>query len=301
MLFSIALLIIVVVISLRAAPKVRQEDAHIHGAGQIGVLAAIALFGMDYFTSYYYATGEMMSALHPYGLQRYSYIAATIIAFANFVFGMLYMYSLGPFNEGGGSYTASMRYLKPTLSLVVAVTLIQDYVLTIVVSALSGGDQLLSVINAYDAHWAWHFALGAVLAAVTWFLTIRGRGESSRVVFSMLGVFLLLTITMGIGLLIANFKGVVPEPVGTTPATVPLAQALLHMLTASMKGMVALTGLEAVSNGVQFFINEDVKLVQWGKIHFPRMQKLWNFYSGKSDRISGNHGSSTLRSAPTRP
>jgi hypothetical protein len=92
-----------------------------------------------------------------------------------------------------------MRYLKPTLSLIVAVTLIQDYVLTIVVSALSGGDQLLSIINAYDAHWIWHFAIGAALAAITWFLTIRGRGESSRVVFTMLGVFLFLTLTMGIG------------------------------------------------------------------------------------------------------
>ena len=69
MLFSIGLLIIVVAIALRAAPKVKEQDAHIHGAGQIGVLAAIALFGVDYFTSYYYATGEMMSALHPYGLQ----------------------------------------------------------------------------------------------------------------------------------------------------------------------------------------------------------------------------------------
>ncbi|MEI2624316.1 MAG: hypothetical protein V9G23_10790 [Giesbergeria sp.] len=206
MFFSIALLIVVVVISLRAAPKESQEDAHVHGAGQIGVLAAIALFGVDYFTSYYYATGEMMSALHPYGLQKYGYIAVTIIAFANFVFGILYMYSLGPFNEGGGSYTASMRYLKPTLSLIVAVTLIQDYVLTIVVSALSGGDQLLSIINAYDAHWIWHFAIGAGLAAITWFLTIRGRGESSRVVFTMLGVFLFLTLTMGIGLVIAHYQ-----------------------------------------------------------------------------------------------
>ena len=126
------------------------------------MLAAIALFGVDYFTSYYYATGEMMSALHPYGLQgKYAYFAVAIIAFANFTFGLLYMYSLGPFNEGGGSYTASMRYLKPTLSLIVAVTLIQDYVLTIVVSALSGGDQLLSIINAYDASWIWHFAIGA--------------------------------------------------------------------------------------------------------------------------------------------
>jgi hypothetical protein len=281
MLFSIALLIIVVIVSLRAAPKEKQEDAHIHGAGQIGVLAAIALFGVDYFTSYYYATGEMMSALHPYGLQKYGYIAVTIIAFANFVFGILYMYSLGPFNEGGGSYTASMRYLKPTLSLIVAVTLIQDYVLTIVVSALSGGDQLLSIINAYDAHWIWHFAIGAVLAAVTWFLTIRGRGESSRVVFTMLGVFLFLTLTMAIGLMVAHFKGVTPQAVETTHS-VSLAQAFLHMLTASMKGMVALTGLEAVSNGVQFFINEDVALVKWGKKHMPRWKKLWSFYSGKS-------------------
>ena len=281
MFFSIALLIVIIAVALRSAPRESQEDAHIHGAGQIGVLAALALFGVDYFTSYYYATGEMMSALHPYGLQKYGYIAVTIIAFANFVFGILYMYSLGPFNEGGGSYTASMRYLKPTLSLIVAVTLIQDYVLTIVVSALSGGDQLLSIINAYDTHWIWHFAIGAVLAAVTWLLTIRGRGESSRVVFTMLGVFLFLTLTMAIGLLIAHYKGVAPQAVETTHS-VSLAQAFLHMLTASMKGMVALTGLEAVSNGVQFFINEDVALVKWGKKHMPRWKKLWSFYSGKS-------------------
>ncbi len=284
MFFSIAILIIAFTISLRAAPRERQEDVHIHGAGQIGVLAAIALFGVDYFTSYYYATGEMMSALYPYGLQgRFAYIAVAIIAFANFTFGLLYMYSLGPFNEGGGSYTASMRYLKPTLSLIVAVTLIQDYVLTIVVSALSGGDQLLSIINAYDANWVWHFALGAVLAAVTWYLTIRGRGESARVVFTMIGVFVFLTITMGIGLLIAHLRGVPPEPSEVAAAgSVSLGQALLHLLTASMKGMVALTGLEAVSNGVQFFIDEDTKLVKWGKQHMPRLNGLWKFYSGKS-------------------
>ena len=118
-----------------------------------------------------------------------------MIAFANICFGILYMYSLGPFNEGGGSYTASMRYLKPTLSLMVAVTLIEDYVLTIVVSALSGVDQLLSITNSYGtAPWYWHFAIGAVLAAVTWYLTIRGRGESAFVSFALLAVFFMLTI-----------------------------------------------------------------------------------------------------------
>src|SRR5512139_1811264 len=210
MLFSIILLVAVVFLAYRASPKESKEHAHVHGAGQIGLAAAIALFGVDYFTSFYYGTGELMSALHPYGLQRYGYIAAGFIALANFVFGALYMYSLGVFNEGGGSYTASMRYLKPTLSLIVAVTLIEDYVLTIVVSALSGGDQLLSILNAYNTHWFWHFALGALLALVTWYLTIRGRGESARVVVTLLGIFILLSVTMGVGLLIAYFKGVPP-------------------------------------------------------------------------------------------
>src|SRR6185436_15393412 len=149
MLFAIALLIVFVIVAMRAAPREKQEDAHIHGAGQIGLLAAMALFGVDYYTSYFYATGEMMSALHPYNLQQYGYIAVIVIAIANAVFGFLYMYSLGIFNEGGGSYTASMRYLSPGLSLIVAVVLLQDYIFTIVVSSLSGVDQMLSLVNAY--------------------------------------------------------------------------------------------------------------------------------------------------------
>src|SRR5512146_842681 len=279
---SIVLLILIVVLAWKVSPRERAEHAEKHGAGQIALLAAIALFGVDYFTSYYYAAGEMMSALHPYGLQQYAYIAVAVIAFANFVFGGLYMFSLGVFNEGGGSYTASMRYLWPTMSLIVAVTLIQDYVLTIVVSALSGADQLLSVLNAYDAHWIWHFAIGATLAAATWFLTIRGRGDSSRVVFGFLVVFLMLTITMAVGLFMADARRL--PAVVYTEATqhATLSQALLHMLTASMKGMVALTGLEAVSNGIQFMVDEDVSLVKWGKQHMPRLKALWNFYSGKS-------------------
>src|SRR5512136_1639976 len=190
MFFSIALLIVFVLIAVRAAPREKQEDAHIHGAGQIGLLAALALFGVDYFTSYFYATGEMMSALHPYGLQHWGYIAVIVIAIANAVFGFLYMYSLGVFNEGGGSYTAAMRYLSPGLSLIVAVVLLQDYIFTIVVSSLSGVDQLLSISNAYHINWLVRVGLGIGLVTITWYLTIRGRGESARVVFIMLGVFI---------------------------------------------------------------------------------------------------------------
>ncbi len=282
MLFSIALLLVIVFIAYKIAPHEKAEHAHVHGAGQIGLAAAIALFGVDYFTSYYYATGELMSALHPYGLQKYGYIAVAVIALANFVFGALYMYSLGVFNEGGGSYTASMRYLKPTLSLIVAVTLIEDYTLTIVVSALSGGDQLLSLFPLFYKYWWLHFAIGALLALGTWYVTIRGRGESSTFVFMLLGIFAFLTVIMTVGLVMAHFKGVPPVPPTEVPQSATLAQALLHLLTASMKGMVALTGLEAMSNGIQFVINEDAGIVKWGKQHLPRWKRLWGFYSGKA-------------------
>lgn len=282
MLFAIGLLVVIGYVSFRIAPVERQEHAHIHGAGQIGLLAALALFGVDYFTSYFYATGEMMSALHPYGLQKYAFVAVIVIAIANAVFGFLYMYSLGVFNEGGGSYTASMRYLLPGLSLIVAVVLLQDYIFTIVVSSLSGVDQLLSVVNAYNIAWYVHVGIGIGLVTVTWYLTIRGRGESARVVFTMLSIFILLTFFMALGLFLAKARSVPPAPYTEAVVTPTLWQAMYHMLTASMKGLVALSGLEAMSNGIQFVIMEDAGIVVWGKKHLPRLQGLWDFYSGKS-------------------
>jgi hypothetical protein len=282
MFFSVALLIVIIFLAFKIAPVEKEESAHIHGAGQIGLLAALALFGVDYFTSYYYATGELMSALHPYGLQKYAWMVVIVIAFANAVFGFLYMYSLGIFNEGGGSYTASMRYLSPGLSLIVAVVLLQDYIFTIVVSSLSGVDQMLSLVNAYGIGWYIRVGLGITLVAVTWYLTIRGRGESARVVFTMLGIFVLLSITMAAGLFIAKAHHV---PAVIYPETIKPAsfwQAAYHMLTASMKGLVALTGLEAMSNGIQFVINDDAEVIKWGKKHLPKLQGMWDFYSGKA-------------------
>jgi hypothetical protein len=282
MIFSIGLLIVIVFVAFKISPVEKEENAHVHGAGQIGLLAALALFGVDYFTSYFYATGEMMSALHPYGLQRYGWIAVLVIAFANAVFGILYMYSLGIFNEGGGSYTASMRYLSPGLSLIVAVVLLQDYVFTIVVSSLSGVDQLLSIFSLYHIDWLIRVGLGIFLMGITWFLTIRGRGESARVVFTMLGIFVLMTIVMATGLILAKARGVpaMVYPEDLHPAT--FWQAAFHMLKASMRGLVALSGLEAMSNGIQFVINEDAGFVKWGKKQLPKLKGLWEFYSGKS-------------------
>ena len=282
MFFSIALLIVIIFFAFKLSPVEKKENALIHGAGQVGFLAAVALFGVDYFTSYYYATGEMMSALHPYGLQKYAWIAVTVIALANIVFGALYMYSLGVFNEGGGSFTAAMRYLGPSLSLIVAVVLIQDYIFTIVVSTLSGVEQLLSIAQLSNTLWVWRFLIGASLVSLTWWLTIRGRGESARVVFTLLGIFLMLTIVMAVGLFLAKGRAVSPLVVTETVTKTSIWTAMYHMLTASMKGLVALSGLEAMSNGIQFVIHDDMPLIKWGKKHLAKLNALWNFYSGSS-------------------
>jgi hypothetical protein len=122
--------------------------------------------------------------------------------------------------------------------------------------------------------------IGAVLAFITWYITIRGRGDSSFIGFLMLGVFALLTVTMAIGLFLAKSRGVPSAPMEVTEP-VSLGRAVYHLLTATMKGIVALSGLEAMSNGIQFVKHEDFSLVRWGKQRWPRLHALWKFYSGK--------------------
>ena len=90
--FSILLLAGFIFIAYRAAPREKQESAAVHGAGQIGLLAAVALFGVDYYTSFFYATGEMMSALHTYNLQGYAFLPVLVIALARFGFGLFDMF-----------------------------------------------------------------------------------------------------------------------------------------------------------------------------------------------------------------
>jgi Amino acid permease len=282
MFFTIGLLIVIIFLAWRAAPREREEDAHIHGAGQVGLLGALALFGVDYFTSYYYATGELMHSLHPYGLEHYGYIAVVVIAIANIVFGALYMYSLGVFHDGGGSFTAALRYLGPFLSIIVAVVLLQDYIFTIVVSTLSGVEQLLSLWNAGGIQWVWRFLIGASMVVVTWFITIRGRGESAQVVFTMLGIFVLLTILMVSGLIVAKSTSIPPLPSEQIGEPSSIWHAMYLLLAASMKGLVALSGLEAMSNGIQFVKDEDAGITKWGKKYLPKLRKLWAYYSGKS-------------------
>ena len=85
---SVIWLLLIVFIAYKVAPRDHGKNTHVHGAGQIGLMAAVVLFGVDYYTSYYYAAGELLGALHPYGLQRYGYIAVAVIAWGRYGTGI---------------------------------------------------------------------------------------------------------------------------------------------------------------------------------------------------------------------
>ena len=152
-----------------------------------------------------------------------------------------------------------------------AVVLIQDYIFTIVVSTLSGVDQLLSITNSYGISGSSGFLIGAALAAITWYLTIRGRGESARVVFSLLGVFGCLTIVLGIGLVPCQRPWRSRSALYRTGNhTFALARPLYHMLTASMKGI---GGAVRPGSHVEWYPVRDQRrlaLVKWGKQHMTK-------------------------------
>src|SRR5450432_144437 len=212
---GILLIIVIVGIAFKLAPKGVSIAGH--DAGQLFLLAALPLFFIDFGTSAEYAAGELHHVLAESNLQQYAAYADLAIAIINIAFGGLYIYSLGVFRDGGGADTASMRYLGPMAAIMVAFLLLEDYTLTIVVSSLSGADQLLSTVNAMESAGPLiHIVLGVGIAALTCWLTLRGRKDASRITFVILFVYAaIMLITFG-ALFVQTLQGV-PAAVLPTP------------------------------------------------------------------------------------
>ncbi|MBA3873483.1 MAG: amino acid permease [Anaerolineae bacterium] len=276
------ILIILVIIGL--AIKISPKEVSIagHDAGQLFLLAALPLFFIDFGTSAEYAAGELHKILAQENLQIYAPYADLAIALLNIAFGGLYIYALGVFRDGGGADTASMRYLGPSFAIMVAFLLLEDYTLTVVVSSLSGADQLLSTINAVESAGAIvHILIGVGIAALTCWLTLRGRKDAARVTFIILFTYVVLMTLTFIALWVQTNQGVPSVPIAQPPANLSMVNLIGHIANSVLHGLVALTGLEAVSNGLQFIKNEDASYVKWGKAHLARFQGLWTFLSGR--------------------
>lgn len=224
---------------LKAREAAREEITESEG------LAALSL---DALTSVAYGPQAILLVLAasaaPIGLVV-PITGAIVILLALLV--LSYSQVIGAYPGGGGAYAVSRQNLGVGWSKLAAAALIVDYVLTVAVSVAAGVATLGAAFPALLPHTT---ALCLAVLAVITILNLRGVGESAR-------AFLLPTFVFVIGLLVILAVGLIRPAAGMPPPTphagVAGAVGLLLLLKAFSAGCSALTGVEAIANGVPLF------------------------------------------------
>jgi amino acid transporter len=222
---------------------------------------ALPVFASDALSSVAYAPDEIFLTLSVAGLGAYafSWKVGIAVGLVMLVVVASYRQNVHAYPSGGGDYEVATTNLGKTSGLTVASALLVDYVLTVAVSISSAAQYGASAIPALKGH----EALAAVLAVVVLTaMNLRGVRESGGAfavptyifMFSILGMALwgMLRLLMGDLPLAASAKfSVVPQP-EYEAGLASLAGAFL-VLRAFSSGCAALTGVEAISNGVPAF------------------------------------------------
>ena len=218
---------------------------------------ALPVFCSDPLSSNAYATEEMLRALSLGGLALFfltPWVAAGVIVLLAVVV-ISYRQTCQAYPNGGGAYAVSRDNLGRTASLVAASALLIDYVLTVAVSVAAGVDAITSAFLVLKPH-AVFISLG--LVAVVALLNLRGVRESGTIfAIPTYGFIAVVFLMIGWGfwrLLFGQAPVAESAPFGITASHQAAGAAVLVLaLRAFAQGCTALTGVEAVSNGVPHF------------------------------------------------
>src|SRR5437016_4640261 len=212
---------------------------------------ALAVFSSDALSSVAYATEEILLILVLAGTAALHYsvpIALAITALLAIV-AISYQQTIHAYPSGGGSYIVARENLGAVPGLVAAAALLVDYVLTVSVSVAAG----VAAVTSAMPHLAEHkVAIGVGCVAAIALANIRGVRESGRI-FAVPTYFFIVSF----GLLLA--EGFYRLASGSLPATpppdIPAVEALTWflILRAFASGCTAMTGIEAISNGIPAF------------------------------------------------
>jgi amino acid transporter len=222
---------------------------------RIGVFKGLAVFASDNISSSAYATEEIMRVLTLAGIGALSLtmpITISIVAVLAIVVAS-YQQTIRAYPNGGGSYIVASDNLGPAAGLTAGAALLTDYVLTVSVSIAAGVAALTSVAPwLYDQR----VLLGVAFVGILCLGNLRGLRESATL-FSIPTYAYLVAIfgLLGYGLWRAA-TGDLPvyqAPAAWRPVEGAEALGLILILRAFASGSVALTGTEAVSNGVPAF------------------------------------------------
>jgi len=224
-------------------------------AERIGPLKGIPIFGLDALSSAAYGPEAALTLLIPLGMAGVAYIwpiTVGIVILLGIVY-FSYRQTIVAYPQGGGSYTVATENLGEWAGLLAAASLMIDYVLTAAVGISAGVGALVSAAPSLQSHTP-QLCL-AILVLIT-FVNLRGMQESGGVF--LVPTYLFIACLLGliaVGLAKTVAAGGHPVPVIAPPvlsrSTAAVSAWLL--LRAFASGCTAMTGVEAVSNGVMAF------------------------------------------------
>ena len=231
------------------------DTAVAHGQ-RIGRLPGLAVFSSDALSSVAYASEEILLVLAPAGAAALAYsvpVALAIIVLLFLVVGS-YRQVIPAYPHGGGSYTVARENLGTTPGLVAAASLLVDYTLTVAVSVAAGIAAITSAVPALYEH---RIALAIVAIGLVAVANLRGVRESAAVLSIPTYGFIL---SLGGLLAVGAFRwitGTLPnaaphEAVHVAAGAAPVLTLFL-VLRAFSSGCTAMTGVEAIANGVTSF------------------------------------------------
>ena len=227
---------------------------------------ALPIFASDALSSVAYAPQELLLILTLGGLAFLSFApwVAGAVVLLLIVVVTAYRQLIKAYPSGGGDYEVAHKNLGEKSGLVVASALLVDYILTVTVSVASGVDNIISafpVLNTYRVEIAVGFVV--VLAAIN----LRGVAESSRAFALPTYLFVASAVVMIVVGLTRAALGDAPIAASSTftvedPESLTQIAFILLLLRAFASGCSALTGVEAVANGVPAFRRPKIKNAQ---------------------------------------
>lgn len=230
-------------------------------AEQIGAMPGVGVFGLDALSSAAYGPEAALVLLIPLGARGDHLILpimVAIIVLLTMVY-LSYRQTIAAYPRGGGSYTVATENLGTAPGLLAAAALMLDYVLTVAVSISAGVEALVSAVPGLQPH-----ILGICLVILVLITLINMRGVRDTGVVFLIPTYLFiatLLLMIAIGLTKTALNGGHPHAVMAAPA-LPLATATISawlILKAFASGCSAMTGVEAVSNGVMAFREPTVR------------------------------------------
>ncbi len=223
---------------------------------------ALAIFSSDAISSSAYATEEILRVLivaGAAGALAYSIGVSIAIALLLTVVSFSYRQVCRAYPSGGGAYIVARQNLAPIFGLIAAAALLIDYVMTVAVSTASAIQQIQSIVPAaFD----YRIEIAFVSISLITIGNLRGLRESGNIfavpTYLFVGLALLIVVGGVVRIVTGTVHALPPQP-DAVPLGATEQLSIFLLLRAFAGGSVALTGVEAIANGVPAFKKPEAK------------------------------------------